>query len=221
MLLISVSFFSPWINLSTLFIYVNVTKKFYTFTDPPPPSTLTYWPSNSKELATGLTTPPIIMTNDGAVSYFLHHLAINKTMNGLQLMIVVWKMLNCFTSVISKQHLLTLFRSTTMYLDTHNLKLLTITYVHMYISFRFQSYAIYTLLLHRTPLDTYFSHKESFEHQNHSSFSCSATVVYTFTFLPNTRILLATILLCRLHSASFIASYTCTYTGLFGFTNHA
>ena len=59
----------------------NVAKEFYMFTDPAPPSTLSYWPPNSKELATGLTTPLIIMTNDGAISYFLHHQVINQTMN--------------------------------------------------------------------------------------------------------------------------------------------
>ncbi|KAG2289966.1 hypothetical protein Bca52824_049570 [Brassica carinata] len=69
----------PGVSLSEL--RDNVAKEFYTFTVPAPPSTLSYWPPNSKELATGLTTPPIIMTNDGAISYFLHHLAINPTMN--------------------------------------------------------------------------------------------------------------------------------------------
>ncbi|CAN7124299.1 unnamed protein product, partial [Brassica rapa subsp. narinosa] len=69
----------PGVSLSEL--RDNVAKEFYTFTVPALPSTLSYWPPNSKELATGLTTPPIIMTNDGAISYLVHHLAINPTMN--------------------------------------------------------------------------------------------------------------------------------------------
>ncbi|KAF2547133.1 hypothetical protein F2Q70_00021212 [Brassica cretica] len=37
------------------------------FTDMPPPFVLSYWPPNTKELATELTTPPVILTDDGAV----------------------------------------------------------------------------------------------------------------------------------------------------------
>ncbi|KAG2304459.1 hypothetical protein Bca52824_033110 [Brassica carinata] len=59
----------------------NVTNEFYTFTEPAPPSVLSYWPLNTKELATGLTTPPVILTNNGVVSYFFHHLAAHKSMN--------------------------------------------------------------------------------------------------------------------------------------------
>ncbi|CAN6890966.1 unnamed protein product [Brassica oleracea] len=36
----------------------NVAKEFFTFTDPPPLAQMSYWPPNTKELATGLTTPP-------------------------------------------------------------------------------------------------------------------------------------------------------------------
>lgn len=59
----------------------NVAKEFFTFTEPAPPSVLIYWPPKTKELATGLTTPPVILTNDGAVSYFFHHLAAYESMN--------------------------------------------------------------------------------------------------------------------------------------------
>ncbi|CAF1831465.1 hypothetical protein Bca4012_030201 [Brassica carinata] len=59
----------------------NVVQEFYTFTDPAPQSVLSYWPPNMKELATGFTTPPVILTNDGAVSFFFYHLAVYKTMN--------------------------------------------------------------------------------------------------------------------------------------------
>ncbi|KAJ0233025.1 hypothetical protein HA466_0286890 [Hirschfeldia incana] len=57
-------------------------QEFYSFTETPPPSpVLSYWSPNTKELATGLTTPPVIMTNDGAISYFFKHLAAHPTMN--------------------------------------------------------------------------------------------------------------------------------------------
>lgn len=48
----------------------NVVKEFFTFTYPPSLSVLSYWPPNSKEFVTGLSTPPVILTNDGAISYF-------------------------------------------------------------------------------------------------------------------------------------------------------
>ncbi|KAJ4902200.1 SWIM-type domain-containing protein [Raphanus sativus] len=44
-------------------------------------ASLSYWPPNSKELATGLTTPPVMLTNDGVVSYFYQHFQTNKGMN--------------------------------------------------------------------------------------------------------------------------------------------
>ncbi|KAJ4881785.1 hypothetical protein Rs2_38840 [Raphanus sativus] len=68
-------------GMSLLQLQKNVEKEFFTFTDPPPASVLSYWPPNTKELATGLTTPPVILTNDGGVSYFFHHLALHESMN--------------------------------------------------------------------------------------------------------------------------------------------
>ncbi|CAN7096413.1 unnamed protein product [Brassica rapa subsp. narinosa] len=47
-------------NMSLLELQNNVTKDFFTFTDPPPSAVLSYWSPNTKELATGLTTPPVI-----------------------------------------------------------------------------------------------------------------------------------------------------------------
>lgn len=58
----------------------NMTKEFFTFTDPPPLAQLSYWPPNTKEFATGLTTPPVILTNDGGVSFF-QHFSTNSSMN--------------------------------------------------------------------------------------------------------------------------------------------
>ena len=59
----------------------NVAKEFFTFTDPPPLAKMSYWPPNTKELATGLTTPPVILTNDGGVSIFFQHFSTNSSMN--------------------------------------------------------------------------------------------------------------------------------------------
>ncbi|WZZ08464.1 hypothetical protein YC2023_094385 [Brassica napus] len=59
----------------------NVVQEFFTFTVPAPQAVLSYWSPNMKELATGLTTPPVVLINDGAVSFFFQHLAVHKTMN--------------------------------------------------------------------------------------------------------------------------------------------
>ncbi|KAL0730451.1 hypothetical protein Bca4012_026544 [Brassica carinata] len=68
-------------GMSLVELQNNVAKEFFTFTIPPPLPVLSYWPPNSKELATGLSTPPVILTNDGAISYFFHHLAAHPNMN--------------------------------------------------------------------------------------------------------------------------------------------
>ena len=69
----------PGMNLSEL--KTNVTKEFFTETEIGAPPVLSYWPPNTKELVTGVTTPPVIMTNDGALAYFFLHLEAHRTMN--------------------------------------------------------------------------------------------------------------------------------------------
>ncbi|KAL0723389.1 hypothetical protein Bca4012_037988 [Brassica carinata] len=59
----------------------NVFKEFSHKPDIIRTAVLRYWPPNSKELATGLTTPSVMLTNDGAVSYFYQHFQTNKGMN--------------------------------------------------------------------------------------------------------------------------------------------
>ncbi|KAL0713155.1 hypothetical protein Bca4012_020133 [Brassica carinata] len=59
----------------------NIFREFFDNADSIRTAVLSYWPPNTKELATGLTTPPIILTNDGAVSYFYQHFQANKGMN--------------------------------------------------------------------------------------------------------------------------------------------
>ena len=43
--------------------------------------TLSYWPPTSLELATGIRTPPVLVTSDGAVKYFCQHLKVKGGMN--------------------------------------------------------------------------------------------------------------------------------------------
>ncbi|KAL0669156.1 hypothetical protein Bca4012_031860 [Brassica carinata] len=44
-------------------------------------ASLSYWPPDTKELATGLTVPLVIITNNVAVDYSLTHLDLNKATN--------------------------------------------------------------------------------------------------------------------------------------------
>ncbi|KAF8047129.1 hypothetical protein N665_3190s0001 [Sinapis alba] len=40
-----------------------------------------YWPPNTKELVTGITTPPVMLTHDGSVLFFYRHFEAHKGMN--------------------------------------------------------------------------------------------------------------------------------------------
>lgn len=42
---------------------------------------LSYWPPTSLELATGIRTPPVLITSDGTVKYFCKHLKGKEGMN--------------------------------------------------------------------------------------------------------------------------------------------
>lgn len=42
---------------------------------------LRYWPPTSFELATGIRTPPVLITNHGAVKYFCEHQKVKGGMN--------------------------------------------------------------------------------------------------------------------------------------------
>lgn len=42
---------------------------------------LSYWPPTSYELATGLKTPPALLTSDGGIRYFLEHMKVRGAMN--------------------------------------------------------------------------------------------------------------------------------------------
>lgn len=42
---------------------------------------LSYWPPNSTELATGITTPPVLLTNSGGIAFFFKHYHVDRTMN--------------------------------------------------------------------------------------------------------------------------------------------
>ncbi|KAH0892562.1 hypothetical protein HID58_054991, partial [Brassica napus] len=42
---------------------------------------LSYWPPSNLELDTGIKTPPVLLTNDGGIRYFLQHLRVKGAMN--------------------------------------------------------------------------------------------------------------------------------------------
>ncbi|CDY24727.1 BnaC04g13320D [Brassica napus] len=42
---------------------------------------LSYWPPDSLELATGIKTPPVVLTSDGALKYFFTHMKVKGSMN--------------------------------------------------------------------------------------------------------------------------------------------
>ncbi|KAG2292656.1 hypothetical protein Bca52824_039325 [Brassica carinata] len=59
----------------------NMFKEFFANTQACPSASLSYWPPNTKELATGISTPPVMLTHDGYVSYFYHPFELHKGMN--------------------------------------------------------------------------------------------------------------------------------------------
>ena len=42
---------------------------------------LSYWPPDSKDFATGIKTPPVLLTSDGALRYFFSHMKITGSLN--------------------------------------------------------------------------------------------------------------------------------------------
>ncbi|KAF2582212.1 hypothetical protein F2Q68_00005152 [Brassica cretica] len=42
---------------------------------------LSYWPPDSKDLVTGIKTPPVLLTSDGALRYFFSHMKVTGTLN--------------------------------------------------------------------------------------------------------------------------------------------
>lgn len=42
---------------------------------------LSYWPPTSYELATGIKTPPVLLSSDGAIRYFVEHMKVRGAMN--------------------------------------------------------------------------------------------------------------------------------------------
>ncbi|KAF3537703.1 hypothetical protein F2Q69_00021243 [Brassica cretica] len=58
-------------TMTLLELQSNVLKEFYPNTELPPSTSLSYWPPNTKELATGISTPPVMLTHDGFGLYCL------------------------------------------------------------------------------------------------------------------------------------------------------
>ena len=68
-------------TMTLLELQNNVLKEFFANTQSRPSTSLSYWPPNSKELATGISTPPVMLTHDGSICYFYRHFKIHKGMN--------------------------------------------------------------------------------------------------------------------------------------------
>ncbi|KAL0700214.1 hypothetical protein Bca4012_056336 [Brassica carinata] len=90
----------------------NVFKEFFDNSDTIRTVVLSYWPPNSKELATGLTTPPVMLTNDGAVSFFYQHFQATKGINLSATRNLTY--LPCSTTLCTKQMMYPISISTTM-----------------------------------------------------------------------------------------------------------
>ena len=59
----------------------NVLKEYFPNIEALPSASLSYWPPNTKELATGISTPPVMLTHDGSILYFYRHFEAHKGMN--------------------------------------------------------------------------------------------------------------------------------------------
>ncbi|KAH0882870.1 hypothetical protein HID58_058966 [Brassica napus] len=57
-------------DMSLLELQNNVVNKFFTVTAAAPLVVLSYWPPNTKELVTGISTPPVMLIHHGFVLYF-------------------------------------------------------------------------------------------------------------------------------------------------------
>ncbi|KAL0683939.1 hypothetical protein Bca4012_050787 [Brassica carinata] len=68
-------------TMTLLELQSNELKEFYPNTELPPSTSLRYWPPNTKELATGISTPPVMLTHDGYVLYFYRHFEAHMGMN--------------------------------------------------------------------------------------------------------------------------------------------
>ncbi|KAG5377771.1 hypothetical protein IGI04_025613 [Brassica rapa subsp. trilocularis] len=71
--------FSP--SMTLLELQNNVLDEFFPKTQTRPEASLSYWPPNSKELATGISTPPVMLAHDGSVCFFYRHFEVQKGMN--------------------------------------------------------------------------------------------------------------------------------------------
>ncbi|CAF1708914.1 unnamed protein product [Brassica napus] len=68
-------------SMTLLELKNNMFKEFFANTQACPSASLSYWPPNTKELVTGISTPPVMLTHDGYVSYFYRHFELHKGMN--------------------------------------------------------------------------------------------------------------------------------------------
>ncbi|KAL0770505.1 hypothetical protein Bca101_035656 [Brassica carinata] len=65
-------------DMSLLELQNNVVNEFFTVTAAAPPVVLSYWPPNTKELVTGISTPPVMLIHHGFVLYFYGHFELSQ-----------------------------------------------------------------------------------------------------------------------------------------------
>ena len=87
-------------DMSLLELQNNVVNEFFTVTDAAPLLVLSYWPPNTKELVTEISTPPVMFIHHGFVKTTLHELnQDNITWTKLVMMIVyIW--IPCLVTLI-------------------------------------------------------------------------------------------------------------------------
>ncbi|CAN7049010.1 unnamed protein product, partial [Brassica rapa subsp. trilocularis] len=68
-------------SMTLLELQNNVLNEFFPNKQTRQEASLSYWPPNSKELATGISTPPVILTHDGSVCFFYRHFELQRGMN--------------------------------------------------------------------------------------------------------------------------------------------
>ncbi|CAH2064918.1 unnamed protein product [Thlaspi arvense] len=64
------------VGMSLLELKTAVVKEFFPEAVDSVEASLSYWPPNTTELATGITTPPVLVTNNRAVVFFFRHFMV-------------------------------------------------------------------------------------------------------------------------------------------------
>ena len=65
-------------TMALLELQNSVLKKFFANIEALPSASLSYWPPNTKELVTGISTPPVMLIHHGSVLYFYGHFELSQ-----------------------------------------------------------------------------------------------------------------------------------------------